>query len=592
MSFFQNYSMKTVLLTYSAIFSALFSSLSYLTGYFGGRVIINEFLVQSNIIYERDNANKFSYASHYYKYLNSYFQINANPLITLNQLYLAYFTKIYQNTSLNQNNFGGLESYPQIIANKNNSKFSDSVFCYTFKEQFNDTERDQIHQVNFGDFIGSIGQIIHPHFDTNEAFLYGYIVEQPRPLYSYPCYALGQEIQQYQPETRPWYLLAQNISEYSIIEKEYFYSISDPYLFNQDQKVGITITLPLIDKSFQFKGAWSLDIFSDYLIQKTQKMLQDFKDVYIMILTKDGILVNQQGKEHAYFYDQNITGFNKNDWDEIQKNGQQYYKFMNQKTNSQQSIIKFYLPKQQLYFLLQLITLIQISIIDNASYQDYLNECKTILQKKIDEALHQTIILLLSAYFSLLVCSYLMISKLIISPLQEIIQCVKVKRTKTLREKYEDLLRWRFEIKRKLYISPALKNLQKAVYYLNNFNYQKFQQNNSSCLLMQKFQFPKKECSLRRVQDMLQINSKAIRIQDFNTQFDDFSLNRNQQNSNNRNKLRFIHLFNLNSKDKQQNQIQNKDDLNYNLSNQIQLIALSFVKSQLKAKSEVFNDLN
>ncbi|CAK82364.1 unnamed protein product (macronuclear) [Paramecium tetraurelia] len=592
MSFFQNYSMKTVLLTYSAIFSALFSSLSFLTGYFGGRVIINEFLAQSNIIYERDNANKISYASHYQKYLNSYFQINANPLITLNQLYLAYFTKINQNSSLNQNNFGGLESYPQIIANKNNSKFSDSVFCYTFKEKFNDAERDQIQQVNFGDFIGSIGQIIHPHFDTNEAFLYGYIVEQPRLLYSYPCYSLGQEIQQYQPETRPWYLLAQNISEQIINKREYFYSISDPYLFNQDQKVGITITLPLIDKSFQFKGAWGLDIFSDYIIQKTQKMLQDFKDIYIMILTKDGILVNQQGHEHAYFYDQNITGFNKNDWDEIRKNSQQYYKLMNQKTNSQQSIIKFYLPKQQLYFLLQSITLIQISIIDNASYQDYLDECKTILQTKIDEKLHQAIILLLSVYFSLLICSYLMISKLIISPLQEIIQCVKVKRTKTLREKYEDLLKWRFQIKRKLYISPALKNLQNAVYFLNNFHFQNTKQKNSSCQLMQKFQFPKKEWSKRGVQHMLQKNSKAIRIQDFNTQIDDFSLNRNQQNSNNRNKLRFIHQFNLNSKDKQQNQIQNKDDLNFNLSNQIQLIALSFVKSQLTTKSEVFNDLN
>lgn len=36
--------MKTLLLTYSAIFSALFSSLSYITGYFGGRIIIDEFL--------------------------------------------------------------------------------------------------------------------------------------------------------------------------------------------------------------------------------------------------------------------------------------------------------------------------------------------------------------------------------------------------------------------------------------------------------------------------------------------------------------------------------------------------------------------
>ncbi|CAD8073816.1 unnamed protein product [Paramecium primaurelia] len=590
MSFFQNYSMKTLLLTYSAIFSALFSSLSYITGYFGGRVIIDEFLVQSNIIYERDNANKFSYATHYYKYLNSYFQINANPLITLNQLYLVYLTKIYWNSSLNQNNFGGIESYPSIIANKNNSKFSDSVFCYTFKDEFNYAKRNQIQQVSFGDFISSIGQIIHPHFDSNQAFLYGYVIEQPKPLFSYPCYAIGQEIKHYQPETRPWYLLAQNISQQSIIKKEYLYSISDPYLFNQDQKVGITLTLPLIDKFFQFKGAWCLDIFSDYLIQKTQKMLDKFKDVYIMILTKDGILINQPENDQAYFYDENITGFNKNDWDQLQRNDEKYFKFMNQRTNSQQSVIKFYLTKQQLYFLLQLLTLNQISIIDNARYQNYLTECKSILQTKIDDALHQTIILLFTAYFSLFFCAYYMISKLIISPLQEIIQCIKVKRPKTLKEKYEDLLRWRFKIKKKFYISPALRNLQDAVYYLNNFNFQKTKQNNVSCFFMQKFKFPKKEYFKNRVQQMLQINQKSIKLQNFNTQFDDYSLNRNQQNSNMRNKIKFLHQFCLNLKDKQQNI--NKEDLNYYLSNQIQLIAFSFVKSLLNSKSEIFNDEN
>ncbi|CAK76449.1 unnamed protein product (macronuclear) [Paramecium tetraurelia] len=229
MTFLSNQPMKTQLLTYSTIVIIIVSVLTYLTGYFGGQYILQDFLAQSDIIYERVNSNKSSLTNYYLKHFNSYFEINSTPLIILNKLYLHYIG-IVTTYEINVNNFGGSNPFPSVLADKKNQKYSDSILCYAFKQEFLAQNTEVIQEVSFADFLAPLGQIIHSQFDENRPLIYGYIIKNPKILYSYPCYSYGESFEEYIPESRPWFKEAQNASEKVTKNFEYEYSISDPYL--------------------------------------------------------------------------------------------------------------------------------------------------------------------------------------------------------------------------------------------------------------------------------------------------------------------------------------------------------------------------
>ncbi|CAD8154697.1 unnamed protein product [Paramecium octaurelia] len=483
MTLLSNQPMKTQLLTYSTIVIIIVSVLTYLTGYFGGQYMLQDFLVQSDIIYERVNSNKSSLTNYYLKHFNSYFEINSNPLIILNKLYLHYLGIVTTN-EINVNNFGGLNSFPSVLADKKSQKFSDSIFCYAFKQEFLEQNTEVIQEVSFADFLAPLGQIIHSQFDENRPLLYGYIVKNPQILYSYPCYSYGESFEEYVPESRPWFKVAQNTSEKVAENFEYEYSVSDPYLFNQAKEIGITLSLPLIDRNLQFQGAWCMDIFPEYLISTTEKMTSRFKSVSILIVSTDGMIIKDDDNKIAfpvYFYNQSITGFDMTQWQQLKGSDQEEYQFQNSLKGAQ-SILKFYLKKQQLFILF---------IVDSNQYISYLMEYQISQQQKINEYLRFTLILLLMTFFILLLLAYLIISFLIMRPIEEIIWFFQIRESKTMKEKYEDLLKTRFRYRSHAYISPTIKVLQEAAYRLNYWNFKKKNQKNAQCSLLQLFQFPK-----------------------------------------------------------------------------------------------------
>lgn len=63
----------------------------------------------------------------------------------------------------------------------------------------------------FGDFLAPIGQIISANIQNNDPLLYGYLTDFPKLLSSYPCYSYGEKFDEYIPESRPWYKLAESM---------------------------------------------------------------------------------------------------------------------------------------------------------------------------------------------------------------------------------------------------------------------------------------------------------------------------------------------------------------------------------------------
>ncbi|CAD8055970.1 unnamed protein product [Paramecium primaurelia] len=410
--------------------------------------------------------------------------IDSNPLIILNKLYLHYLGVI-TTTEINVNNFGGVNPLPSVIADKKNQKFSDSIFCYAFKEEFQAQNTESIQEVTFADFLAPLGQIVHSQFDENKPLLYGYIINSPKILYSYPCYSYGESFEEYLPESRPWFKLAQNASEKVAENLEYEYSVSEPYLFNQAKQIGITLSLPLVDRKLKFKGAWCMDIFPEYLIVITEKMTSQFQSMSIMIVSTQGMIIKDDDYKNAfpvYFYNESITGFDINQWQKLKESDLQQYQFLNSVKGTQQRIIKFYLKKQQLFILF---------IIDSNEYMNYLMEYQINQQQKINDFLQITLILLLMTFFFLILLAYLIITFLIMKPIEDIIWFFQVRKSKTLKEKYQDLLKTRFRYRNHVYISPTIKVLQEAAYRLNYWNFKIKKQKNAQCNLLQMFLFPK-----------------------------------------------------------------------------------------------------
>ncbi|CAK76448.1 unnamed protein product (macronuclear) [Paramecium tetraurelia] len=213
-------------------------------------------------------------------------------------------------------------------------------------------------------------------------------------------------------------------------------------------------------------------------------MTHKYKSVSILIVSKDGMIIKFDDNKIAfpvYFYNQSITGFDITQWQQLKESDSEQYRFQNSLKGTQ-SIIKFYLKKQQLFILF---------IIDYNQYISYLMEYQINQQQKINEYLRFTLILLSMTFFVLLLVAYLIISFLIMRPIEEIIWFFQIRENKTLKEKYEDLLKTRFRYRSHAYISPTIKELQEAAYRLNYWNFKKKNQKNAQCNLLQLFQFPK-----------------------------------------------------------------------------------------------------
>lgn len=81
--------------------------------------------------------------------------------------------------------------------------------------------------------MAPIGQIISVDIQNNNPLLYGYLIDDPKLLISYPCYSYGDDFYEYIPESRPWFKLAESMMENPIRD----YKVSAPYLCNIYLKV-------------------------------------------------------------------------------------------------------------------------------------------------------------------------------------------------------------------------------------------------------------------------------------------------------------------------------------------------------------------
>ncbi|CAD8120929.1 unnamed protein product [Paramecium sonneborni] len=263
----------------------------------------------------------------YLQHFNQIFNLNGNALVSFHRLYHTSKNQVLLHSleidPLYQMQYGGTTKIPdplRIIKGYGNYDISYSFMCYSNLSSFNQPKTiEEKVGIKLQEQIQAFAQIFYQGNLINQSFLYSYIMKE-KINSIYPCLNRDKAIYQYVAEKRDWYIeLKRNYQSKTPFDK-YNYTFTQPYLLYTDKKIGLSMTLPIVDKDFNLIGG----VVSNFLGSQIIEMLKfnSFGFQIIYLVSEKGVMIMHPyivtvEQLPLYIYNESITGFNFTDWEYI-----------------------------------------------------------------------------------------------------------------------------------------------------------------------------------------------------------------------------------------------------------------------------------
>ncbi|CAD8207813.1 unnamed protein product [Paramecium pentaurelia] len=291
-------------------------------------LLINYLSEVSDYMFE-DNSNHVlsNMMEEYIQHFNQVFNLNGNALVSFHRLYHITKNQVLLHpleiNPLYQMQYGGTTKIPdplRIIKGYGNYDISYSFMCYSNLSQYNQPKTiEEELGIKLQEQIQAAAQIFYQGNLINQSFLYSYIIKE-KINSIYPCLNRDKAIYSYVAEKRDWYIeLKRNYESKSPYDK-YNYTFTQPYLLYTDKKIGLSMTLPIVDRNLSLIGGVVSNFLGSQIVEMMKVNQFGFQIIYLV--SEKGVMIMHPYKVTVeqlplYIYNESITGFNLTDWEYI-----------------------------------------------------------------------------------------------------------------------------------------------------------------------------------------------------------------------------------------------------------------------------------
>ncbi|CAD8155777.1 unnamed protein product [Paramecium pentaurelia] len=292
-------------------------------------LLINYLSDVSDQLFEENSKHILNNMMEEYQYhYNQVFNLNGNALVSFHRLYHTSKNQVLLHpldiNPLYQMKYGGTTKIPdplRIIKGYGNFDISYSFMCYSNLSSYNQPKTiEETVGIKLQEQIQAAGQIFYQGNLINQSFLYSYIIKE-KINSIYPCLNRDKAIYQYVAEKRDWFIELKKNYESKSPYDHYNYTFTKPYLLYTDKKIGLSMTLPIVDKDLKLIGGLASNFLGSQIVEMLKVNSFGFQMIYLV--SDKGVMIMHPYKVTVeqlplYIYNESITGFNLTDWEYIQ----------------------------------------------------------------------------------------------------------------------------------------------------------------------------------------------------------------------------------------------------------------------------------